>query len=431
MAAMTTDAYDLTLTTSSPTARDAYDTGVRGLLAWKADALAHFDAATAADPGLAVAHAGAAVCHFLDERFEVAREAGEQARAAAAGQSARERGHAEAIALLVSGKVTDSERVMREHLEAFPRDLPILQRLYVVWFWQGRFPEMLGLTTAFARHYPGTSYMLGMHAFALEQADRCDEAIRVAQAAITANPDDAWSVHALAHALYEMESYDTGVRRLPPATHACTGLNWFRDHLLWHLALMHLALGDEARASDLCGKVFEREPSSIAGDLHDSISLLWRLMLARRDLSARWTPFAALARERYLKIGLPYHQAHLAMALAAGGDWEHASKQLEALRGRVGKDRTGLLEAVLIPLIEGLHAFVREDYACTIERIEPLRERLVQLGGSRAQRDVYTDTLLEASFRAGDVGRAERLLADRVARRRDHFSLTANGRRAP
>ncbi|MBI3827136.1 MAG: hypothetical protein HY294_14180 [Candidatus Rokubacteria bacterium] len=427
---MMTDAYDLPLTTASPAARERYDAGTRGLLGWKASALESFDAATAADPALAVAHAGAAVCHFLDERFDEARAAGERARAAAAGQSARERGHAESIALLVTGKVGDAERAMREHLGGFPRDLSILQRLYILWFWQGRFPEMLALTSSHARFSPGDSFIVGMHAFALEQADRCDEAIRVAQAALTANPDDAWAVHALAHTLYEMEAYDTAIRRLPPATHACQDLNWFRNHLYWHLALLHLAAGDEARASDMCRQAFEREPSSIAGNLHDSISLLWRLGLARHDIGARWAPFVTIARERYPKIGLLYHQTHLAMALAAGGDWEHAEKQLESYRGKVSRDRTGLIGPVVIPLLEGIGAFARGDYARAIERLEPGRDRWVHLGGSRAQRDVFTDTLLEACFRAGDAERAERLLAERVARRRDHFSLTANGRRA-
>jgi pentatricopeptide repeat protein len=55
------------------------------------------------------------------------------------------------------------------------------------------------------------------------------------------------------------------------------------------------------------------------------------------------------------------------------------------------------------------------------ERLEPVAPRVVELGGSRAQRDVFHDTLLEACFRAGDMDRAERLLAERIARRPDHF----------
>src|SRR5207247_826049 len=152
------------------------------------------------------------------------------------------------------------------------------------------------------------------------------------EAALQLEPNDAWSVHALAHALYESESFDAGVSRLPAAIHPCRGLNWFRNHLLWHLALLHFARGEYARASDIARATFEREPSSIAG----------------------------------------------------------------------------------------LHASAQGDYRRSIGRIEPRRPRIVELGGSRAQRDVFHDTLFEACFRAGDAERAGRYLAERLAHRRDH-----------
>ena len=110
---------------------------------------------------------------------------------------------------------------------------------------------MLDLSSVLTRYYPGSSFMLGLHAFALEQAGRCDEALRIAQAAIGKNPRDAWSVHALAHALYELGAFDAGVTRLPPAIHPCTHLGWFRNHLLWHLILMHLGRGEYALTDDL------------------------------------------------------------------------------------------------------------------------------------------------------------------------------------
>ncbi|HEU5324177.1 MAG TPA: hypothetical protein VFX28_25475, partial [Methylomirabilota bacterium] len=155
---------------------------------------------------------------------------------------------------------------------------------------------MLELTGALRPQYAGESFMLGLHAFALEEGGRCAEAARTAEAALALNPRDAWAVHALAHALYESADFDAGVTRLPPAIRPCQGLNWFRNHLLWHLALIHFARGDYARAGAMSRRVFERAPSAIAGDLHDSISLLWRLELAGRPVGERWQPFTAIAR---------------------------------------------------------------------------------------------------------------------------------------
>jgi tetratricopeptide (TPR) repeat protein len=424
MRAMRSDAYGLPVSTTEPEALALYDRAVHALLSWHAEALPLFRAAAERDPGLALAHAGAAVCLFLEERFPETKAATEAARAAAAAQSDRERSHVAALTAWTSGQVPEAERLMRAHLATWPRDAMVLQRFYYVLFWLGRFPDMLQVTDAIRAHYPGSSFVLGMHAFALEEADRCAEAIRVAEHALAIQPDDAWAVHALAHALYESADFDAGVTRLPPAIQPCRGLNWFRNHLLWHLALIHFARGDYERAGRMGRRVFERAPSSIAGDLHDSISLLWRLELAGRPVGERWKPFAAIARERVNRMGLLFHVAHMGMALTAGGDWQTARAQVEAVKSRAAKDATGLMGDVLLPLLEGIHAFAAGDYRRTIERIEPLRPRIVELGGSRAQRDVFHDTLFEATFRAGDAERAGRYLAERLTRRRDHFWLT-------
>jgi tetratricopeptide (TPR) repeat protein len=418
---MTNDAYGLPVTTSSRAALDAYVAGAESALGWKADALERFRTATRHDPGLAVAHAGAAACLFLEERFPEAKAAADAARAALTpAVSAREKSYVEAMTTWTAGRVPDAERLMQEHVRQYPTDLPIIQRLYFVYFWLGKFPEMLEATSRFVRDLPDSSYMLGMHAFALEEAGRCSEAIRLADDAIAKNPDDAWSIHALAHALYESAEFDTAVARLPGIIGPVRGLNWFQNHLWWHVLLVHLSRGDYDDVSARARELFEREPSSIAGDLHDSISLLWRFELAGRSPGARWKPFAAIARERVNRTGLLFHVAHVAMALAGAGDWSTADKQVAFLRERAPKDPAGLMGDVALPLVEGIHAFGGGDYATTIAKIEPLGARIVQLGGSRAQRDVFHDTLLEACFRAGDMDRAERLLAARLARRRDH-----------
>jgi tetratricopeptide (TPR) repeat protein len=426
---MPSDRYGLPVTTTTPQALDAYDSGVEAALGWKANALDLFREATRLDPSLAVAHAGAAACLFLEERFGEARAAGEAAQAAATpGVSPRERSYVKAVTLWTAGKVPEAEAAMREHLVQYPRDLAIIQRLYFVFFWRGKFPAMLEATSELVRHHPESSYMLGMHAFALEEAGRCPEAIRLAEEALERHPGDAWSIHALAHALYESAAFDMGATRLPAAIEPCRGLNWFQNHLWWHLALMHLSRGEYARASDLSRQLFEQAPSAIAGDLHDSISLLWRLELTGPRPGDRWQPFTAIARDRIARTGLLFHVAHVAMALVGGGEWASAEKQLALLRDRAPKDPTGLMGEVAVPLVEGLHAFAARDWPRVIAKIEPLRPRIVELGGSRAQRDVFHDTLIEACFRGGDMDRAGRLLAERLHRRPDHFWI--NRRRA-
>jgi len=117
------DAYGLPVTTGSGDALEAYDRAVEGLLGWDAQALDRFRTAAMTDPGLALAHAGAAVCLFLDERFVEARESAKIARAVVGAQTERERSHVEALALLVEGKTSAVEAAMTRHLDDYPRDL--------------------------------------------------------------------------------------------------------------------------------------------------------------------------------------------------------------------------------------------------------------------------------------------------------------------
>src|ERR671923_2465040 len=196
MTRMATDAYGRLVSTADPQALALYDRAVRALQAWQADALALFRSAAERDPGLALAHAGAAVCLFLEERFGETKAATEAARAAVGGRSERERSHVAALTAWTSGQVPQAEQLMREHLVSWPRDAMVLQRLYYVYFWLGKFPEMLALTESLRHHYPGSSFVLGLHAFALEETDRLPEAIRTAEQALTLEPNDPWSVHA-------------------------------------------------------------------------------------------------------------------------------------------------------------------------------------------------------------------------------------------
>jgi tetratricopeptide (TPR) repeat protein len=260
-------------------------------------------------------------------------------------------------------------------------------------------------------------YALGYHAFALEENRRFDAALPLAERALARNPRDAWAVHAIAHIHYERGDNRRGIESLPPQIHPCDHLGYFRNHLLWHLALLHLAEGDYERGGRLFESVFARLPITIASDLQDSVALAWRLDLFGHPDRKRWTQLAEAARRWIDMPLLLFHDLHVGMALAAAGDWTAAEGHLDRLRVRSKKTRNATLPEVVVPLLEGLHAFARGDYAASVARIEPVDARVVEVGGSHAQREVFHDTLLAAALRGGTPERAVALLERRLAKR--------------
>jgi len=415
------DAYGNPVSSVSRAAVDAYDRGVRGLLGFSANIIDSFRAALEADPDFVLARAALGVSLYLAEKMPEGRAEMERAATAAAAGSGfltpREKRHVDALGLWVGGRGNDAIPLIKEVLAGHPRDMLLMQRLYYIYFWQGGSAEMLEMTSSVRQALGEDGYMLGYHAFALEENRRFDEALALAERAIEINARDAWAVHALAHVLYERGENARGVLALPPRIRPCDHLGYFKNHLLWHLALMHLAEGRYDRVRKLFQSVFGDVEITVGSDLQDSVALAWRLDLYGQPDARRWQHLGAAARGWLEMPLLLFHDLHVGMALSAAGDWASAELQLERLRQRAKKTRNATLPEVVVPLLEGLHAFSRGEYAASVARIEPLAERIVEVGGSHAQREVFHDTLLEAALRAGEPERAGALLERRLAKR--------------
>ena len=419
---MQLDAYRLSLSTASAEAAGAFDRGVTGLLSWDRRTVDFFREAVALDAGLAAAHSGLAVAHFVEEEFAEARSAMAAARRAADRGSERERSLVAALDHYVHLRAADAEAAMRAHLGAWPGDLTIAQRLYLMWFFQGRFADMRELTDALIAVLPDDPFVHGLHAFVFEEQGDSEEAVRWAERCIERNPEDTWGVHALTHALYELAAYDEALERIPPALDACVHMNYYRNHMLWHLVLFRIAVGGYDRASEMCHDWFEREPSPRGLDLRNTVSTLWRFELYGMDPGERWQPFVGILKDQLDRPeDSPFHHSHVGMALAGGRDWETAEVHLDILRTRGKASGNDIWESVVIPLNEAQHAFVRGEWDRVIEKTEPIWNEIVRLGGSKTQRDAFHDTLLAAALKSSDTGRARRWLDERLARRAEHF----------
>ncbi len=139
--------------------------------------------------------------------------------------------------------------------------------------------------------------------------------------------------------------------------------------------------------------------------------------------------------------GAAFRDSHAALAFAVAADDDSLVRMMDGLRS-VAEAGDRLAAEVTLPLVQGISAFMHEEYVEAARLMGPLfgkeapYDQLARIGGSHAQREVFEDTLAEAYLRAERFEDAEALLTSRLKRRespRDLFWLAraqhANGNR--
>jgi hypothetical protein len=116
------DLYDLPLTTSSAAAAEAYNRSVDAALSFGAGTLAHAETAVAADEGFAMGQIQLARALQLVGRGPESKAAHERALELAAGTTAFEQSHINALSVAIAADGPTALGVIREHLAAYPRD---------------------------------------------------------------------------------------------------------------------------------------------------------------------------------------------------------------------------------------------------------------------------------------------------------------------
>jgi hypothetical protein len=122
------------------------------------------------------------------------------------------------------------------------------------------------------------------------------------------------------------------------------------------------------------------------------------------------------ARGAFPRVGIAFADVHAAVAAAGARDTGALERLVTALREHeaAGRQPAG---PVVAALAEAVAAFARGDYATTIDRLTPVLDDHVRIGGSRAQRDLVEHTLLAACLRAGRAADAAAVISRRPARR--------------
>lgn len=447
---MTSDICNAPVSLKTPEAVESWDNMVRAFLSHGTTTPQHLGAVLEADPNFAMGFAAKGLFCLMMGRAEMwdaaedARTAAHRARAAGP-ITQREEWWIVALDRWLADSPTGAVAAMEHVLDTYPQDTLTAKVSHAIRFILGDATGMRAsverVLPAHTEDHPLRGYLMGCHAFTLEETGDYDAAEKAGRTGLIYAPNDAWGLHAVAHVHDMRAEPDAGIQLIEEHTQAWSHSNNFRYHVWWHKALLHLDRGE----LDLCLTLYDREiradKTDDYRDISNATSLLMRLELEGMNVGDRWEELGELSANRIDDGCVVFADLHYQLAMAGAGKKDANS----AMTARFAHDakQTGDMAARVtnpgVTALAGLNAFSEGRYAEAFTNLAAARPLMQCIGGSHAQRDVFERMTIDAGLRAGHYDATEAVLLDRLAVRagnEDRFTATrfaqlADARRIP
>jgi tetratricopeptide (TPR) repeat protein len=311
--------------------------------------------------------------------------------------NSREAMHIQAAETWFAGNTVQANNIFEDILEQYPTDVLAARLAHHLHFYSGDAAAMRDSIAKVAKHFaPGDrhySYVLGMHSFGCEEAGDYEQAEALGRQAVTLDSNDQWAVHAVAHVMQMQNRFDEGVSWLQQRAEQWQNSNNFVYHIHWHEALFELGRDNPEQALAIYD---ERLIAPIQDDFYldvcNAASLLWRLEMLGIDVGDRWQPLKPYGR-RTADSELVFPTLHYLLAPARLGDQQAMNDALSQLKQwqQDGSSQGQVVAEVGAPLAEAICAISEKNYQSAAQQLAELQPKLFKIGGSHAQRALFTD----------------------------------------
>jgi len=414
-ATMPQDLHGNEVSRASSLALQGIDDFVSGFLAYEKKA-ANIVAAADADPESPLANIYAGFTWMFLEAAEAPANAAiylRRAEALGGELNAREAMLLEQLRLWIADDVPAMQALGDQLIAEYPRDLVAAKLHQYLSFNRGDAASMLRVAEAVLPANRDNAHVHGMLAFGYEQMHRLDDAEQAARRALDLKHKEPWAQHALAHVMLGTGRVREGERFMAEASRTWVDLNSFMyTHNWWHKALFSLSLGDEAAVFDAYDRHVWGLEKAYSQDQVGAVSLLARMEIAGLDVGERWQDVADFLRVRTNDTLQPFLSIQYLYGLARAGRGE-ADHLMAAIEDRARDDRffdRGVWQEVALPASRGVLAHARGRHEEAARLLGSVAPRIVEIGGSHAQRDLFGQILLDAHLKAGHWAIARQML---------------------
>ncbi len=347
-----------------------------------------------------------------------------RAQAAATQASAREQALVRSIADWSCGQDAAACATLLVSVQQHPRDLVAVKLAQIIHFNAGQLTDMLRVALASGTAAADLPWWQGMAAWGFEECHLLRDAERHARQALALaeGGSEPWAQHALAHVLLTEGRFTEGADLLAHARRGWVNLNSFMlTHNEWHAALFAIEMGDlDGAFAQYDQRVWGVSPG-YSQDQANAISLLSRIELAGGDAGPRWQALRPWIEPRTADHVLPFLDLHYVYALgrieAEGADLiglqrpDSGPKLLSNMQQYAAQaDTPAVWREVAVPAAQALLAHAQGRWADAAQGLAATLPRLQAIGGSHAQRDWFTQLLIDAQLHAGQWADAQPLI---------------------
>lgn len=435
-------AEGLPLSTSSNEACKLYDAILTQYVTWRNDETLGgvegcISGIKAADPNFVMGHVistglelvGTASSTRLNERLASA--VGKTVELAKSQDiTPRERLHVKAMEFFSHGNFPKACDTWEDILVDHPTDMLALKFAHDGYFYMGAQTQMrdsvVRVLPHWKPHMPLSSYLKGLYSFGLLETRFYDQAEKVAMEGLALTPDDAWSVHSVAH-IYEMKAeVDKGLKFMEGTEKDWQVSDMLASHNYWHWALYFIEKGQyEAALQVYDSQVFRRcKATGSMLDTVDASSMLCRLEMEGVSVKNRWRELLQVTLRHTDDHVTLFNDLHFLMVSLGAKETEASQRLLEGLQELAkepGDNQQHQLAGTIgVPMCQAMMEYNQGNYSRSVELLYPLRYRMVGVGGSDAQRDIFNQLLIHAAMKSENkhhqkLGRC--LLVEREAMR--------------
>ncbi|KAM8974502.1 tetratricopeptide repeat protein 38 [Pelodytes ibericus] len=320
----------------------------------------------------------------------------------------REKLHVAAVETFANGNLPKAGDLWEQILLAHPTDLLALKFAHDTYFYLGSRIQMRDSVARVLPYWPSktplSSYIKGMYSFGLLETNFYDQALKVAEEALAVEQKDSWSVHTIAH-VHEMKAdVERGLSFMQATERNWNTSDMLACHVYWHWALYFIEKGEYEAALTLYDNHIAPHcfTSESMLDVVDNASMLYRLQMEGVDVGDRWSKLVQVTKKHTCDHMLIFNDLHILMSSLGAKDCGTTNQLMESLQ-EVAKSpgenqQHALIDPLGLPLCLAFIEFDRGNYDKAVDLMYPVRYQIADIGGSHAQRDLFSQVLIRAAI---------------------------------